>query len=60
MFLFGFQCVAFDDVNPQAPAHFLVLPKKKIISLVHAAEEDAEVSEIGAKNIIYITTLFEL
>lgn len=24
------QCVAFDDINPQAPVHFLVIPRKII------------------------------
>ncbi|XP_017304168.1 uncharacterized protein LOC103520999, partial [Diaphorina citri] len=38
-----FQCVAFDDINPQAPEHFLVLPKKKIVSLSLAADEDAKI-----------------
>ncbi|KAI5749059.1 uncharacterized protein LOC103508380 isoform X3 [Diaphorina citri] len=36
-------CVAFDDINPQAPEHFLVLPKKKIVSLSLAADEDAKI-----------------
>ncbi|XP_046384378.1 histidine triad nucleotide-binding protein 1-like isoform X2 [Ischnura elegans] len=27
------QCLAFNDVNPQAPIHFLVIPKKKISML---------------------------
>lgn len=34
------QCVAFDDVNPQAPTHFLVIPRKPIPSL--SASEDAD------------------
>jgi histidine triad (HIT) family protein len=35
------QCLAFEDVNPQAPVHFLVIPRKEIPSLAHAAEQDA-------------------
>jgi histidine triad (HIT) family protein len=35
------QCLAFHDVNPQAPVHFLVIPRKEIPSLAHAADEDA-------------------
>ena len=30
-------CLAFKDVNPQAPTHFLVIPKKPIPKLSDAA-----------------------
>lgn len=33
--------LAFDDINPQAPVHVLVIPKKKIINVAHAQDEDA-------------------
>ena len=33
-------CLAFEDVNPQAPTHVLVIPKKQITSLDELAEED--------------------
>ncbi len=33
-------CLAFRDVNPQAPIHILVIPKKEIASLAGAEEED--------------------
>lgn len=33
-------CVAFRDIAPQAPVHILVIPKKEIPSLAHAAGED--------------------
>ncbi|EEC16207.1 histidine triad (hit) protein, putative [Ixodes scapularis] len=33
-------CVAFNDINPQAPVHFLVIPKKAISQLSTAAEAD--------------------
>lgn len=36
------RCLAFRDVNPQAPTHVLVIPRKEIASLADAAEEDAE------------------
>jgi|SRR5579872_1439506 len=39
------QCLAFRDVNPQAPVHFLVIPKKEVPSLAHA--EDAEAPLLG-------------
>ncbi|XP_023347373.1 histidine triad nucleotide-binding protein 2, mitochondrial [Eurytemora carolleeae] len=37
------KAVAFMDVNPQAPVHFLVIPRKPIAMLEEAAEEDGEV-----------------
>jgi histidine triad (HIT) family protein len=33
--------LAFTDVNPQAPVHILVIPKKPIVSLATAEPEDA-------------------
>ncbi len=33
-------CLAFWDVNPQAPVHILVIPKKEIPSTDHLTEED--------------------
>uniref|UniRef100_A0A2K6CCF0 HIT domain-containing protein n=1 Tax=Macaca nemestrina TaxID=9545 RepID=A0A2K6CCF0_MACNE len=35
------QCLAFHDISPQAPTHFLVIPKKRI-SQISAAEDDDE------------------
>jgi len=35
------RCVAFRDVSPQAPVHFLVIPRKPIAMLDEAGEEDA-------------------
>ena len=32
---------AFNDIDPQAPVHFLLVPKKHIGSLDEATEEDA-------------------
>ncbi|MEO5667968.1 MAG: histidine triad nucleotide-binding protein [Bdellovibrionota bacterium] len=34
-------CIAFHDINPAAPVHILLVPKKPIVSLDHAAPEDA-------------------
>lgn len=34
------QCLAFRDVNPQAPVHILVVPKKPVAMLSDALEED--------------------
>ena len=33
-------CLAFRDINPQAPTHVLVIPKKEIARLIDAKEED--------------------
>lgn len=35
--------LAFKDINPQAPVHFLVIPKKPIATINDITEEDREV-----------------
>jgi len=35
------QVFAFDDINPQAPTHILISPRKHLVSLTEAAESDA-------------------
>jgi histidine triad (HIT) family protein len=35
--------VAFEDINPQAPTHVLIIPKEHIVGLKEATEADAEV-----------------
>jgi histidine triad (HIT) family protein len=42
--------MAFLDVNPQAPIHFLVIPLKPIPGISHAEEEDKDVG-IGCMGI---------
>ncbi len=34
------QCICIKDINPQAPTHVLVIPRKPIPRLVDAGEED--------------------
>ncbi|WP_100643812.1 histidine triad nucleotide-binding protein [Alteromonas facilis] len=34
--------LAFNDINPQAPYHFLVIPKKRIATVNDIAKEDRE------------------
>lgn len=36
-------CLAFRDINPQAPVHFLVIPKKEIQSMASLTAEDEQV-----------------
>ena len=42
-------CYAFHDINPQAPVHILVVPKKHI----------ASADEINAQNSAYVARIFE-
>lgn len=35
------QCIAIHDINPQAPTHFLVIPKKVIPRIGEAQPDDA-------------------
>lgn len=35
------QCLAFRDINPQAPVHVLLVPKREIPRLADAAADDA-------------------
>ncbi len=35
-------CLAFSDINPQAPIHFLVIPKRPIATLNDISEVDRE------------------
>ena len=35
--------LAFEDINPAAPIHTLVIPKKHITSLAHMGKEDEEI-----------------
>ncbi len=36
-------CIAFKDINPQAPVHILLIPKKEIVSMATVAPEDQAV-----------------
>lgn len=35
-------CLAFKDIQPQAPIHVLLVPKKEIASIAHLSAEDAQ------------------
>jgi histidine triad (HIT) family protein len=36
------RCIAFRDINPQAPTHILIVPKRPIPSLDDVEDEDAD------------------
>jgi len=36
-------CYAFADIHPQAPVHFLVVPREHIPSIAHAGKEHAAI-----------------
>lgn len=42
-------CLAFNDISPQAPVHFLLIPKIRIDSLSVCTETDAQVKNIWKK-----------
>ena len=46
------RCIAFRDINPQAPTHILVVPKKPIDMIEHMTEADAPL--IG--HLVYVAT----
>lgn len=35
------EVIAFRDINPQAPIHLVIIPKRHIPSLTHLSEEDS-------------------
>lgn len=37
------ECLAFQDVNPQAPVHFLVIPGKRIPMISDATSDDSKI-----------------
>ena len=37
------QCLAFKDINPQAPVHLLIIPKKAIATINDIQDSDREV-----------------
>ena len=36
------KCLAFRDINAQAPTHVLVIPKREIVSLADVSDSDGE------------------
>jgi histidine triad (HIT) family protein len=35
-------CLCFPDINPQAPTHLLIIPKRHVASHAHTEAEDAQ------------------
>jgi histidine triad (HIT) family protein len=44
------EVLAFNDLNPQAPTHVLIIPKKHIATLNDASDEDIQV--LGRLNMV--------
>ncbi|MCB1146994.1 MAG: histidine triad nucleotide-binding protein [Leptospiraceae bacterium] len=44
----GDDYLAFKDIHPQAPVHFLVIPKLHIQSLAHVADPETLLATMGA------------
>ncbi|MBI4669495.1 MAG: histidine triad nucleotide-binding protein [Elusimicrobia bacterium] len=47
-------CIAFKDINPQAPAHILIVPRRHIAKLSDVTSEDGELLgrlQLAAKEI---------
>lgn len=42
------EVVAFHDIGPQAPVHFLVIPKRHIPTLEHLTEADRPLAAISS------------
>lgn len=47
--------VAFKDINPQAPVHFLVVPKKHIPNLLAINDDDVKLLPAIQKIIVQLT-----
>lgn len=37
-------CLAFEDINPRAPIHLIVIPKKEIASVDDLTDEDEQIA----------------
>lgn len=46
------QCLAFRDISPQAPVHFLVIPRIPIPRISEAKGDDAEVGVYSAPHLL--------
>jgi len=53
-------CLAFNDVNPQAPIHILLLPKKPINMLADVVESDSQLMGHLLTKVPEITRKFDI
>jgi histidine triad (HIT) family protein len=44
------QVYAFEDINPQAPTHVLVIPRKHVVNLFDGSAEPALMGELVARS----------
>jgi hypothetical protein len=49
--------VAFNDINPQAPTHFLVIPRKPITRLSASEDADEQVPVFYHKDSVFVILL---
>lgn len=52
------KCLAFNDVNPQAPVHFLVIPKKRIPKLDDSTDADTNVCNVKRNTLHLFKMIF--
>jgi len=45
------RCLAFSDVNPQAPVHVLIIPRAKVIP-THADVTEADIAVLGHLHVV--------
>lgn len=53
-------CLAFHDVNPQAPVHVLLIPKKPVESLDALVDDDARLAGHLLMKVAHIAGLLKL
>lgn len=51
-FMCVYQCLAFRDISPQAPVHFLVIPRVPIPRISEAKDDDAGVCVYSATHLL--------
>ena len=54
------QCLAFHDVNPQAPVHVLLIPKKPVESLDALTDDDSQLVGHLLMKVPHIAELLQL
>lgn len=52
IYVFVYQCLVFRDISPQAPVHFLVIPRVPIPRISEAKDDDAGVGVYSATHLL--------